>query len=177
MHRSSSSGVPCISRTSDTKKPASAGFSPLQPNGQATPVMRVSCCAKSRAMAVIMQGSTRVRDRGEAQRQLTPWCAGTCPAPALTVFPSGLGPRSGHKEPGRGRDPLGASRPGYQSRTRTLPCTPVGAVRGLAAGVGVGAGVSSGMTGPGATGTLGTEREAAGCAGDTGTCSSRASLT
>ena len=95
--------------------------------------------------------------------------------PAHTVFPSGLGPRSGHKEPGRGRDPLGVSRPDYQSRTRTLPGTPVGTVRGFAAGVG--AGVSSGMIGSGATGTVGTEREAAGCAGDTVACSSRASLT
>lgn len=36
-------GDPCISRIPETKKPASAGFFPLQPDGQATPVVRVSC--------------------------------------------------------------------------------------------------------------------------------------
>lgn len=106
MHRSSSSGVSCISRTPDTKKPASAGFSPLQPDGQATPVMRVSCCEKSRAMAVVMQGNIRVGDRGEAQKQVTPLVCREMSAPAHTVFPFGLRPRSGHKESGRGRDPF-----------------------------------------------------------------------
>jgi hypothetical protein len=54
------SEIPSITHTPETKKPASAGFFPLQPDGHATPVVRVSCCWQYCAIVIVNQGNSAI---------------------------------------------------------------------------------------------------------------------